>query len=192
MITPFAGLAFTVHIPWFIVRKRPEERRMRRRKFVEAIGAGALGIGFSTRAYAAKGGTLDRAGAAATVRPAPQALRIIVLGGTSFLGPHQIRYALDRGHTISIFNRGRTEPRMFRDIFDRVEHIEGDRNESLDALKGRTWDAVIDNSGQRVEWARDAARLLAGSVKHYMYVSSTGVYLPYLTVGIDESVQPVL
>jgi 2'-hydroxyisoflavone reductase len=165
---------------------------MRRRKFVEAMGAGALGLGFPARAHAATVARLDRTGADEAVRPAPRALRILVLGGTSFLGPHQIRYALDRGHTITIFNRGRTEPRLFRDIFDRVEHIEGDRNESLDALKGRTWDAVIDNSGQRVEWARDAARLLAGSAKHYMYVSSTGVYLPYLTVGIDESVKPVL
>jgi 2'-hydroxyisoflavone reductase len=73
-----------------------------------------------------------------------------------------------------------------------VEHIEGDRNVSLDALRGKTWDAVIDNSGQNVRWAREAADLLANSARHYLYVSSTGVFTPYLTIGITESVQPRL
>jgi 2'-hydroxyisoflavone reductase len=116
----------------------------------------------------------------------------LILGGTGFLGPHQIRYALERGHTVSIFNRGRTEPRMFTELFSQVEHLTGDRGGDLAALRGRTWDAVLDNSGQKVQWAADSARALVDSVAHYLFVSSTGVFTPYLTVGITEEVQPRL
>ena len=136
---------------------------------------------------------LDRL--AADARPAPRnrrALRLLILGGTSFLGPHQVRYALERGHTVSVFNRGRTRPALFAELFDRVEHLEGDRNGRLDALRGREWDAVIDNSGQNVGWVRDSAELLRDAARHYLFVSSTGVFTPYLTVGIAEDVQPRL
>jgi 2'-hydroxyisoflavone reductase len=151
-----------------------------RREFVRrSLAAGAVGLGVSPE-------LLMRS------RPAPTALRILILGGTSFLGPHQIRLALDRGHSVSIFNRGQTEPRMFPDLFDRVEHLRGDRNVDLHALETGTWDAVIDNSGQRVEWARDAANLLKDRVRYYVYVSSTGVYLPYRTADIREDTKLVL
>lgn len=124
--------------------------------------------------------------------PPSRALRLLILGGTSFLGPHQVRYALERGHSVSIFTRGRTRPRIYPELFDQVEHLTGDRDGDLDALRDRAWDAVIDNSGQRVEWARDSAGLLASSVEHYLYVSSTGVFYPYLTVGVTEELQPRL
>jgi 2'-hydroxyisoflavone reductase len=123
---------------------------------------------------------------------AERSLRLLILGGTSFLGPHQVRYALERGHTVSVFNRGRTTPRMFPDLFERVEHIEGDRNGPLDALRGRSWDAVIDNSGQQVQWARTSAERLREAAANYLFVSSTGVFTPYLAVGITEDVQPRL
>jgi 2'-hydroxyisoflavone reductase len=125
--------------------------------------------------------------------PEPTApLSLLILGGTSFLGPHQVRYALERGHTVSIFTRGRTEPALFADLFDRVEHLEGDRNGDHAALRGRRWDAVIDNSGQNVQWARDSAQLLKDAATHYLFVSSTGVFYPYLTIGATEDVQPRL
>jgi len=124
--------------------------------------------------------------------PAPRPLRILVLGGTSFIGPHEIRYLLERGHTVTMFNRGRTKPLLFPELFDRVEQLEGDRGGDLAALKGRTWDAVIDNSGQNVDWVRASADLLADEVQYYLFVSSTGVFLPYRTVGITEAVQPRL
>jgi len=124
--------------------------------------------------------------------PRSRTLRILILGGTSFLGPHQIRYALERGHEISIFTRGRTRPLLFPEMFDRVEHLVGDRGDNLEALKGRSWDAVIDNSGQSVQWARDSARLLADAAQHYLFVSSTGVFFPYLSVGLTEEDQPPL
>jgi 2'-hydroxyisoflavone reductase len=119
-------------------------------------------------------------------------LRILILGGTSFLGPHQIAYAMKRGHSITIFTRGRTEPTVHQGLFKDVEHLIGDREDNLEALKGRTWDAVIDNSGSRVAWTRDSARLLRDSADVYLYTSSTGVYYPYLGADIGEETELVL
>jgi len=121
-----------------------------------------------------------------------RALDILILGGTSFLGPHQIRYALERGHRVSIFTRGRTESAMFPEVFQRVEHLTGDRGSDLSALEGRRWDAVIDNSGQDVGWVRDSANLLADAAGYYLFVSSTGVFYPYLKVGLTEEDPPPL
>jgi 2'-hydroxyisoflavone reductase len=122
--------------------------------------------------------------------PAPGApLRILILGGTSFLGPHQIRYALERGHSISTFPRGRTEPALFKELFADVEQLIGDRADNLEALRGRSWDVVIDNSGGQTQWTRDSAELLKDSVGTYLYVSSTGVYYPYLTTEIGEDTE---
>jgi 2'-hydroxyisoflavone reductase len=87
-------------------------------------------------------------------------LNILVLGGTGFIGPHEINYARARGHNITMFNRGKTAPNMFPN----VEALIGDRNGELDALKGRDWDAVIDNSGFFPRHARLSAELLHGHV----------------------------
>lgn len=119
-------------------------------------------------------------------------LSILVLGGTSFLGPQQIAYALQRGHKISTFTRGRTEPTVQKDIFDEVEQLIGDRENNLEALKGRKWDVVIDNSGNRLKWVKDAVDLLKDSCDVYVYTSSTGVYYPYLGQNILENTKPVL
>ena len=119
-------------------------------------------------------------------------LNILILGGTSFLGPHQIAYAMNRGHSISTFTRGKTKPTIHKQLFKDVEHLVGDRNDNLEALKGRKWDAVIDNSGYRVAWARDSAQLLQENVDMYLYTSSTGVYYPYLGADIKENTSPVL
>jgi len=115
-----------------------------------------------------------------------KSLKILILGGTSFLGPHQVRYALERGHEISTFTRGQTEPALFPEAFRQVEQLIGDRNDNLTALGGRSWDVVIDNSGAQTKWTRDTAQLLKDSVGTYLYVSSTGVYYPYLTTEIGE------
>lgn len=116
-----------------------------------------------------------------TVTPAaPRALRILILGGTGFIGPHMVDVAVRRGHQVTIFTRGRREPTLFEDSFSDVEALTGDRAapDGLAALRGRTWDAVIDNSGQRVEWTRDSAQLLKDAARLYLYISSTGVYWP--------------
>jgi 2'-hydroxyisoflavone reductase len=113
-------------------------------------------------------------------------LRILILGGTSFLGPHQIAYALKHGHSVSTFTRGKTKATVHKELFDQVEQLIGDRNDNLTALEKREWDLIIDNSGQKVKWTKDTAELLKDSAKLYMYTSSTGVYYPYLGDHITE------
>lgn len=108
---------------------------------------------------------------ALAVRTAP--LRILVLGGTGFIGPYQVRYALERGHTVTIFNRGRTNAGMFGGA---VEQLLGDRSNNLESLKGRTWDAVIDNSATNPEWVKLSAQLLRASAGQYLFISTRSAY----------------
>lgn len=113
----------------------------------------------------------------------PRALRILVLGGTGFIGPHIVRQALGRGHEVTLFNRGRTNTHLFPE----VEKLVGDRAGPLDALRGRTWDVVIDDSGYYPSHVRASAELLHGSVDHYLFTSTIDAYRDYRVVGIDES-----
>ncbi len=99
-------------------------------------------------------------------------LRILILGGTGFIGPFQVRYALGRGHAVTLFNRGRTNAGLFPD----VETLIGDRNGQLDALRGQRWDVVIDNSRANPDWVRMSAEFLKDSVDRYFYVSSRSAY----------------
>jgi 2'-hydroxyisoflavone reductase len=120
---------------------------------------------------AAASGTLLAFGTV-PLRPRPAPLKILILGGTGFIGPYQVRYALDRGHTVTLFNRGRTNPGLFPE----VEKLVGDRTGDLTALDGRTWDAVIDNSATDPAWVERSARLLADTVQTYLFVSTRSVY----------------
>ena len=113
-------------------------------------------------------------------------LDILILGGTGFIGPHEINYARARGHKITMFNRGKTAPGMFPD----VETLIGDRDNQLDALRGRDWDAVIDNSGFFPRHARLSAELLYGHVDQYLFVSSVSAYGEDLTVEDNEFSAP--
>ena len=117
----------------------------------------------------------------------PTPIRILILGGTTFIGPHQIKYALDRGHEVSIFTRGETEPPFFHDYFERVEHLIGDRDNDLSALEGREWDAVIDNSASIPRWVSMTTELLRDHVDRYLFVSSISAYADFATIGIDEN-----
>ncbi|MGJ5641364.1 NAD-dependent epimerase/dehydratase family protein [Formosa sp. S-31] len=114
-------------------------------------------------------------------------LKILILGGTSFLGPHQIAYALNRGHSITTFTRGKTQPAIYKDLFNKVEQLTGDRNDDLKALENLSWDAVIDNSGRHAEWTRKSAELLKNNCKLYLYTSSTGVFYPYINSDFKET-----
>ncbi len=118
---------------------------------------------------------------------AKEKLSILILGGTSFLGPNQVAYAISRGHSVSTFTRGKTKPTIHQEVFDQVEMLIGDREDNLTALENREWDVVIDNSGRKTEWTRKTAELLKDKVGIYIYISSTGVYYPYLKAGIDEN-----
>jgi len=110
----------------------------------------------------------------------------LILGGSSFLGPHQIAYALKQGHSVSMFSRGKTEPTIHKELFNDVEKLIGDREDNLDALKGRSWDVVIDNSGRKVAWTKATAELLKESCELYMYISSVSVFYPYYKTGLTE------
>ena len=102
---------------------------------------------------------------------------ILILGGTGFVGPHQVRRALERGHRVTIFNRGRSAPGMFGKD---VEELAGDRAGNLELLKGRRWDSVIDESasgGDAPEWVRQSATLLRDATEQYLFISSRAVYL---------------
>ncbi len=105
-------------------------------------------------------------------------LRILILGGTGFIGPHQVRYARERGHTVTLFNRGRTNPHLFPDL----ETLIGDRNGDYEALEGRSWDVCIDNSASTPEWVTMAGEVLRDSVGQYLYVSSRSAYADFSTV----------
>jgi 2'-hydroxyisoflavone reductase len=113
---------------------------------------------------------------------ARKSLKLLILGGTGFIGPHEIRYAQSRGHKITMFNRGKTAP----DLFSDVESLIGDRDDQLDALKGRNWDAVIDNSGFYPRHVRLSAELLKGHVGQYLFVSSISAYDDSLELEDDE------
>nr|WP_298997106.1 NAD-dependent epimerase/dehydratase family protein [uncultured Allomuricauda sp.] len=119
-------------------------------------------------------------------------LKILILGGTSFLGPHQIAYALDRGHKVTTFTRGKTIPSVHQKLFSKVEQLVGDREDNLEALKNRTWDVVIDNSGRKTKWTEDTAQLLKDHVGYYMYTSSISVYYPYYGEDFSENRSVVL
>ncbi len=110
-------------------------------------------------------------------------MRILVLGGTRFLGRHFVAIARARGHALTLFNRGRTNPELHAG----VERITGDRDGGLGALAGRTWDAVVDTAGYFPRVVGASARALAGAAGHYLFVSSISVYAEPLLRGADES-----
>lgn len=114
---------------------------------------------------------------------AKEPLKILILGGTGFTGPHQVEVALGRGHDVTLFNRGKTAP----GLFPQVESLTGDRDGDLSALQGRKWDAVIDNSGNVPRWVQSAAAVLKGNVGQYMYVSSISAYADQSVVGLKET-----
>lgn len=149
-----------------------------RREFLmmTAAAGGALSLGRFDEAYAQQ----------PQIPQVEKPLRILILGGTAFTGPHQIHYALARGHEVTIFNRGRTEPTVHREVFDRVEKLVGDRDNDLEALKGHEWDAVIDNSASIPRWVRQSAELLKGSVDIYLFTSSLSVHADNSKPGITE------
>jgi 2'-hydroxyisoflavone reductase len=110
-------------------------------------------------------------------------MRLLVLGGTLFLGRHVVEAALARGHEITIFTRGRTNPSAFPE----VERLLGDRDGDLGALAGREWEAVIDPSGYVPRVVRLSADLLAQATDHYVFVSSISAYRDFSERRFDES-----
>ena len=141
-----------------------------RRNFIKvsAAAGGALTLGGPFQAKAAEN---------------PKPLRILILGGTGFTGPFQVRYALERGHKVTVFNRGKTHP---GELPKEVEQLIGDRNGQLDALKNRQWDVAIDNPTSVPVWVRDVGQILKGNVDRYVFISTISVYGDTSKANISE------
>lgn len=155
--------------------KRPTDPSPSRRRFLRDVAALTVPLALPVSL------PLERLAAMTESAVAP--LKVLVLGGTGFIGPHIVRRLVERGHTVSIFTRGRRDA----ELPATVERLVGDRNGKLEALTGRTWDAVIDDSATNPEWVRQSASLLRGQVPRYLFTSSTGVYYPYLRRGLTEA-----
>src|ERR671923_1178786 len=110
-------------------------------------------------------------------------MKLLVLARTLFLGRHIVRAALDRGHAVTLFNRGHTCPELFPD----AEKLRGDRAGDLRALRGRTWDAVIDTSGYVPRLVHASAAVLKDAVAHYTFVSSISVYADRRRASLTEA-----
>ncbi|MEM7356398.1 MAG: NAD-dependent epimerase/dehydratase family protein [Acidobacteriota bacterium] len=111
-------------------------------------------------------------------------MKILILGGTVFLGRHLVESALARGHDVTLFNRGRSGA----DLFPALEQLRGDRTGDVSALRGRSWDAVIDPSGYTPQTVRAPLEALADRIEHYTLVSSVSVYSEFALDEIDERV----
>lgn len=110
-------------------------------------------------------------------------MKLLIIGGTRFLGRALVDEARLMGHTVTLFNRGQSNPNLYPD----VEQIRGDRDGGLDALSGRRWDAVIDTCGYLPRIVRAAAKFLSSAVDHYTFISTLSVYGEPLPVGADET-----
>ncbi len=140
---------------------------MDRRDFVKTSAAAGTGILLSSLLPAS---------------PAPRPMKILILGGTSFLGPQIVEAAQTRGHVLTLFNRGKTNPGLFPDI----EKLRGDRDGDLASLEGRAWDSVVDTSGYVPRIVTMSAKLLAPSVKQYVFISTLSVFGEGLKPGTAE------
>lgn len=152
-----------------------------RREFLNLSLVAAAGAMLSASAASAP---------AASRRSARAPMKILILGGTNFIGPHMVDAAHARGHSVTVFNRGQTEKRKGA-LKGEVERLTGDRDpdkgEGLKSLNGKSWDAVIDTSGFVPRIAKASAELLAPNIKQYLFISTLSVYADNATPNQDES-----
>jgi nucleoside-diphosphate-sugar epimerase len=142
-----------------------------RRDFLRhtALVGGAFALGFHRRL---------------PISLAAKSLNLLILGGTGLTGPFQVRYALARGHKVTVFNRGRHNDRLPAGVTELI----GDRNlHQLEPLRGKTWDAVIDNPTTVPFWVKDAGEVLKDKTKQYVFISTISVYETKGQTALDES-----
>src|SRR5690242_10613092 len=142
-----------------------------RREFLRhsAVASGAFALGLRRRI---------------TIPPASKSLNLLILGGTGLTGPFQVRYALARGHKVTVFNRGRHNNRLPAGVTELI----GDRNKhELDQLKGKEWDAVIDNPTSIPFWVKDVGEILKDKTKQYVFISTISVYATKGQTAVEES-----
>jgi 2'-hydroxyisoflavone reductase len=149
-----------------------------RRRFLQgSLLAAAAGVGLG--AYPAR--------RRQQLLPEEQRLKILILGGTRFLGPHVVENAIERGHTVTLFNRGKSNPDLFPDL----ELLKGDRDPDkgtgLESLRNRSWDAAVDTSGYYPRMVRASAGLLSANIGQYVFISSISVYADTSKPNQDET-----
>lgn len=163
-----------------------------RREFLAGTAAAGVGLGLGGVPASGRGGeglggasmVVDPAAGVQKVQKAEKPLRILILGGTAFLGPAEVEYAMARGHTVTLFNRGRTNPHLFPE----VEKLVGDRaTPDYSALEGREWDVVIDNSANLAAWVQDATAVLKDKAKQYLFVSTISTHKDNSILGQTET-----
>jgi 2'-hydroxyisoflavone reductase len=138
--------------------------KMNRREALKAVGSAAL------------------AAAVGSANAKAKPLKVLILGGTGFIGPHFVRVLGEGGHTVTLFNRGKRDPEAKQG----VEQLLGDRNGDLKSLEGRDWDVVIDNSGYTPKQVKASTELLRPHAKQYIFISSVSAYADYKSHDIDE------
>lgn len=163
-------------------------RSSSRRRFLQTA-AGAAGIGAIAHQTQARMLAEAAAWRPEPVAKAPAPLSILILGGTGFTGPEQVDYALARGHRVTLFNRNKTRPGLFKGKVH--EELVGDLNGDTSALAGKSFDVVLDNPTTFPAWVRNAGKHLAGHVKHYVFISTTSTYADQSIIGLHEE-SPVL
>ncbi|TXH65981.1 MAG: NAD-dependent epimerase/dehydratase family protein [Lysobacteraceae bacterium] len=156
---------------------------------VSTVAAGAAAHGGEPHDAPPASAAPLAAGASDTTPADVKPLDILILGGTGLTGPHQVRYALARGHRVTIFNRGRKQPEWP----GHVQQLLGDRDKNdyasirAEVDKGRRWDICIDNPSSVPIWIREAAAALKGHVNGYMMISSVSAYADNAAPGQDET-----
>src|SRR5437867_2382402 len=156
-----------------------------RREFLvrSAAASSALGLGILPALAAGAATRSETARAPRRTRPV-KPLDILILGGTGFTGPEQVDYALARGHKVTLFNRNRTRPDLFK---GKVDQLVGDLNSDTSALKGTKFDVVIDNPTTAPVWVRNVAQYMKGNTGHYIFISTISVYAKNDTPNADET-----
>ena len=158
-----------------------------RRSFIKSVSVAGGAIGLGAVPKIAFGSTPEPE-PIWTPKPSGRArvpLNILILGGTGFTGPEQVEYAIARGHRVTLFNRNKTRPDFFKGKV--AEELVGDLNNDTSALQGKQFDVVLDNPTTAPAWVRNAAKYLAGNVKHYIFVSTTSTYSDQSIIGLNEN-----
>jgi 2'-hydroxyisoflavone reductase len=149
-----------------------------------------VGAGLALGGSAACGDGPDDSGSGEGADAGAAPRRLLILGGTGFIGPHMVEYALSRGHEVTTFTRGRSDTALPA----AVEQLIGDRNDDHTALEGRRWDVVLDNNAQDYRWVQTSTALLADATEHYIFVSSISAYATQGAGGGPEQVmlEPII
>lgn len=143
-----------------------------RREFLRT--ASIAGAGLALRPTLASATATPAAAAPGPSAPRPDPVapkKLLILGGTGFIGPNTVKYALARGHEVTILTRGRSATRV-----EGVEHLIADREGDLGVLSNRRWDAVLDNNARDYRWVQRSTKALRDSTAHYLFVSSISAY----------------